>query len=1144
MTIEQHFNPFKGLYYYEETDEKKFFGRDDSKIELYRLVTLNVLTLLLGKSGIGKTSLLNAGLFPLLRKECFLPVRIWFDYSNFKTALIDQIMQCLQKELLQNRVNIYKKGGNEVASSFSKEETLWEYFHRVDHVTEDKKIIIPVLVFDQFEEFFTIGKRHPQRDLLIDELNDLIEDQIPLRVKERILSHVGVFPYLRSQIAVRVIFGLREDYLPQMNTLKRIIPSIHRVMFRVIHLNGIQAKEVMDRTMAFTNEEIKHDILRQFETVELGPGQMVTVDKLEVEPALLSLLCYEVYELGIESLSMRDKDAILSDFYDRVLSQLQHGIDLGQWIEEHLLTEGGYRTPFYLEHNFELREMVEAAIDKKLLRKLHIGEKDHVEIIHDVLAPVIKESRNRRVEKKKRLEIERELRGKKLIIGIISLACIIAIILAIISVIQKNRADEQYKNATSLRLAWESSLTLPIDNYRAIRLAEAAYKIGAPYPAPVVMQTLSAATFTTWERPFFIVSFNHEKGVKTAIFSPDSKRILTASWDGTAKLWNPDGNLLADFKGHRDVVNSAVFSPDGKHVLTASADKTAKLWDLKGNLLANFIGHSNWVTRAVFSPDGKLILTASADGTAKLWGLTGILLADYKGHKADVTSSVFSPNGEMVLTSSIDKTAKIWNLNGKLIADFKGHTDAINSAVFSPDSKWVLTTSADSTAKLWDIYGNLQTEFKGHQSNVFSGVFSPDGAQVLTASLDKTAKIWDLKGRLLSDFKGHLEAIYSAVFSPDGKRILTASYDKTAKLWDLYGELLADCKGHQSDVNRAVFSPDGKRILTASLDNTAKIWNLGGNLVTIFKGHRTKVRSMAFSPDSSRILTASDDNTAKLWNLRGEILSDFRGHTSFVNVAIFSPDGNNVLTASQDNSIKIWDLNGKLLSNFWGYISNIKSVVFSPDGCRILTAYTDGTIKLLDLKGNLLTDFKGYSGIIYSAGFSPGGDRILTAHDDQTLKLWDLKGNHLSDFKGYTGTIFDTVFSIDSGLVLTACQDNTVKIWNLTGKLIADFKGNNVVKNAVFSPDGKRVLTTHNDQGVKLWDLKGQLLADLSGYMNDITCMVFSPDGKKIAMASYEGMVIIFPTPEGIMDWLKSAPIPELTEEDKKKLDISDLIFE
>ncbi|MGE5342343.1 MAG: eIF2A-related protein [Candidatus Omnitrophota bacterium] len=1021
MSQEKRINPFKGLYSYEEEDKDIFFGRDNLSKELFNLVTLNGLTLVFGKSGIGKTSLLNAGLFPLLREANFLPVRLRLDYSSSGSDLLDQIKQELQKELKEKGIIERDKGGAELASPFGKEETLWEYFHRVDHVTGDGNPVTPVLVFDQFEELFTLGKEHPQRELLIDALSDLIEDQIPAAVKERILKREGVFHYLRSQVAVRVVFGLREDYLPHMNALKTRIPSIHRVMFRVIHLNGIQACEVMDKSGAFTHEGIKQDILRQFDPVDLEPGQTVVPEKLEVEPALLSLLCYQVFEQGVETLSVKDKDVMLSEFYDRVLSQLPRGNELALWIEDHLLTEGGFRTPFYLERSMELRKSVEAAIDQKLLRKLHIGEKEHVEIIHDVLAPVISERRNRRLEQKKRLEMEREWRRKRVITRIISVACVIAIALTIVAFIQKDRADEQYRNSLVLRLASESSLALITDNVKAIRLAEAAYKIGGPHPAPAVMRALSEAAYSTREHPFY----------------------------------------TADFKGHTDWISSAAFSPGGQRILTTSSDKTAKLWDLKGHLLTDFRGHKKTVMSAVFSPDGKQVLTASLDGTAKLWDLNGHLLADLKGHKGPVISAVFSPDGQQILTASQDRTAKLWDVNGKLLADLKGHTNIVINAAFSPDGRRILTSSWDQTAKLFDLNGHLLTNFKGHKSFLNHAVFSPDGEQILTASWDFTVKLWDLNGHLLTDLKGYENIIHNAVFSPDGKQILTTSAE-TAKLWDLKGHLLTDFKGHTGAVRDAVFSPDGKQILTASSDHNAKLWDLNGQLLTEFRGHRYAVTSAVFSPDGQRILTTSMDKTAKLWNLKVDLLTNLKGHRGKINSAVFSPNGKYILTASWDHTAKLWDV-----------------------------------------KGNLLTDFKGLKDRVNSAEFSPDGRLIITLSFNKTIYIWDLKGHRLKNIKWW--------WHIRDGVIRT-----------------------------VFSPNDKYILTASWDNTAKLWDLNGQLLADLKGHTDRVNSVAFSPDGKKVVTASSDGIAILWPTPKGIMDWLKTAPIPKLTQQEKEELGIAD----
>jgi WD40 repeat protein len=349
-------------------------------------------------------------------------------------------------------------------------------------------------------------------------------------------------------------------------------------------------------------------------------------------------------------------------------------------------------------------------------------------------------------------------------------------------------------------------------------------------------------------------------------FSPDGQRIVTASTDGTAGVWETRGERIAVLGNHTQGLATAIFSPDGKYILTASGDKTLRLWqEFAPQGAAVVSGHSHEVRSAVFSPDGQTILTASADKTARVWNLQGEEILKLQGHSMLVRSAVFSPTGKYILTASWDRTARLWDRSGTLLTEFTGHTDLVEYAVFSPDEQYVLTASTDHTAQLWDLKGKALVTFTGHKGWLESVAFSPDGKFVLTSSDDHTAKLWDLKGQLLVTFTGHVDHVPSAVFSPDGKTILTASADRTAILWDLQGKPIVTFRGHPEPLASVAFSPDGKYIATASEDKTTRLWNLQGQVITIFRGHTDQVRSVAFSPDGSRIITGSNDRTARIY---------------------------------------------------------------------------------------------------------------------------------------------------------------------------------------------------------------------------------------------------------------------------------------
>src|SRR5271166_1909826 len=319
----------------------------------------------------------------------------------------------------------------------------------------------------------------------------------------------------------------------------------------------------------------------------------------------------------------------------------------------------------------------------------------------------------------------------------------------------------------------------------------------------------------------------------TAAFSPDGKRVVTVSDDKTARVWDADtGKPLASLQGHTQSVRSAAFSPDGKRVVTVSDDKTARVWDANsGKPLAPLQGHTVQVLIAAFSPDGKRVVTASADKTARVWDAdSGKTLAPLQGHTDQVLTAAFSPDGKRVVTASYDKTARVWDADsGKPLACLQGHAAPVLTAAFSPDGKRVVTASFDKTARVWDAEsGTLLAPLRGHTNEVFSAAFSPDGERVVTASFDKTARVWDAgSGQTLASLQGHTATVYSAAFSPDGERVVTASDDNTARVWDAdSGNTLASLQGHKAPVYSAAFSPDGKRVVTASYDNTARVWPL------------------------------------------------------------------------------------------------------------------------------------------------------------------------------------------------------------------------------------------------------------------------------------------------------------------------------
>jgi WD40 repeat protein len=394
-----------------------------------------------------------------------------------------------------------------------------------------------------------------------------------------------------------------------------------------------------------------------------------------------------------------------------------------------------------------------------------------------------------------------------------------------------------------------------------------------------------------------------------AAVSPDGRRIVTASQENTARVWDAaSGQQIVVLRGHEARVQSPNFSADGSRIVTVSEDNTARVWHAEsGQQIVVLRGHEARVQSADFSADGSRIVTASQDNTARVWHAeSGQQIVVLRGHQDEVRSASFSPNGLRIVTASADKTARIWDgLTGREIAVLRGHEAHVQSAAFSPDGLRIVTASGDKSARTWDVGNTTKTAvLRGHEARVQSAAFSADGSRVVTASRDRTVRIWDAaSGREVAVLRGHQDTV--AALSPDGSRIVTILFDRsadetnisewarvyldprgnTARLWDVAsGKEIAALKPEYADrmmaqLNRnnvvasAAFSPDGSRIVTASGDKTARIWDAASaKEIAVLRGHDIAVYSAAFSPDGSRIVTASEDKTARIWDVQLETM--------------------------------------------------------------------------------------------------------------------------------------------------------------------------------------------------------------------------------------------------------------------------------
>ena len=1130
--------PYKLLSYYETSDAEIFFGREIISEQLVNKIISYKLVLINGKSGSGKTSLINAGIIPRLVKQSYFTM-VFRDYryptETIKTALskleninIDlrscqTLLDCIQTTILQTGRSI-------------------------------------VIFLDQFERFF-INLPEEQWRKFARELKDCLHE-------------------FNSQ-QMNVIISLRVDFYGQLGEFWDEIPELNTESYQqyLKPLNPSEALDAIEKPLERMPEKVGYD--SDFLTNCLVPSllQPTSEESYEqIEPVHLQIVCNQLFEEVKKRYSEQLKagkivtikqdlyedlggvEGILQGYVEVILNRLysRQQQDEVKTVLKQMVNSRGTRE---FKSVAEIAENLSLDSDRvqKILQQLDssrlietVSAEDNsfskYSITHEYLAKQISQwytlnelelkratelyercLENWKLHKSNRiprsqLEYLRKYKptllkwkpeGKQLfqesewlyyglntvVVG--GLLTLVAVTIAAL-IGQRNaalgeiRASRQTSEA--LLKTGEQQLDAVIEGLRATTILRQNQMLQLWKPPESYLQLLRGTLWKTIYQTQEQHRLWHEKALTSARFSPNGKLILTASSDRTAKVWNLDGTPLATLTGHEDRVNTASFSPDGTLIVTASLDNTAKIWNLDGTVKQELIGHEDAVIRASFSPDGKSIITASLDNTAKVWNLDGIVKQELTGHENRVNSAIFSPDGNLILTASSDRTAKIWNRDGKLLTTLQ-HQDVVWRARFSPDGNAIVTASGDNTAKVWNLEGKLLTTLP-HQDAVYNARFSSDGQKIVTASSDNTAKVWNLQGQLLTTLQ-HQNDVNSARFSPDGQTIVTASWDNTAKVWDLEGKLLATLP-HRNSVYSPRFSPDGTTIVTASEDHTARVWKLKNEPLATLR-HQDQIWSARFSNDGDKIVTASDDNTAKLWNLEGKHLATL-SHQDRVTRAKFHPNSQKIVTASYDNTAKVWNLQGELLTTL-EHQDEVVDVSFSSDGTLIVTASNDNTAKVWDLTGRLKTTLE-HQDQVKTARFSSYDTLIVTASHDRTAKVWNLEGKLLATLKADEWMV-TAIFSRDSDKVLTASWDKTAKIWDLDDALPIILEHQMAVTNAEFSPDGRRIVTTSFDSTVRIWNLDGTLRAILEGYQNLINSAEFSGNSDAVVTASDDGMVRI-----------------------------------
>ena len=1173
-TPEKVLNPYKGLRAFEESDAPQFFGRERSVERLITRIRQNEefsrFLAVVGASGSGKSSLVNAGLLPALRRGNLTGSGHWF-YATFTPgaaplyALEEALLRIatLQPPNLTQMLTQDKRGLVQAAERI---------------LPPDSKTEV-MLVIDQFEELFTLTESESARAHFLDLLYHAVADPASrMRVvmiiradfMDRPLRYVEfgelmqrrsemVLPLSSTEIQraivrpaeragvffeddlVSTILNEVEDQPGALPLLQFALTELfdHHIGARITLNDYLQgggvigalarrAEQVYGELPAETQELVRQIFLR---LVTLGEGAEDTrrrVSRAElvsmgIAPGTLDSILnlyarHRLLTIDIDPISHAPTVEVAHEALIRTWERLRGWLSTSRddlRLQRRLMSTAAEwissgREPSFLASGLKLAQFEAWARESGLNMSAEEVEYLRASVSQREVVPVEDEAR-----KARELRIASRAAGFQraaVLLGVVGLA---AAVLTLLAFGQAGRANELASEADRRAAAARAEVMIAAETLTPIppTLTKVALQI-RDGNSRLEQARLTSESITNLQD----ITGNAETAALLALRALELGYVPLAD----ITLMRSLERLYTEqiFVGHTDDVASLDLHPDNKRMVTGSTDKTLRLWDLaSGAELRRYEGHEGPINKVAFSPEGKYIASVSEDKTVRLWDTeSGALLHTMTGHDGIINSAIFSPDGRFIVTTCLDNTVRWWDVQSGVEVRRVDLPIATLGESFSPDGG-LLAVGADRVVYLFDgITGNLLREIKGVGGDVDSLAFTHDQKRLLLGTRDAFVYLYEVEsGNLLRRYEGHNSYVYSAKFSADEKLILTGSRDGTARLFDAEsGKLLRILTGHTDAIREVRFSPDQKSALTASWDGTVRRFNLQFyHLPRQFISHRDGVITANYSPDGHLLATGGADLTVRLWEVAtGTQLRVFEGHTGSIWYVTFSPDGHYLLSTSRDGTAKLWDVaDGTLIREFKGHEGVVYSAGFSPDGKTIVTAGLDTTARLWDVAtGVVLKLFSGHTRLLWTARFFPDGKHILTTSFDKTARVWDVAtGETTATFSQHTAAVLGGAISPDGAMVLTGGADRIGRLWDArTGEEIRMLSGHtDAIANVAFSREGGMAITYGQDGSARLWSIETGMEIRRFPLEAAINTDAFSPDNKLVVFGRYGGSAFI-----------------------------------
>jgi WD40 repeat protein len=1143
--------PFKGLSPFDESelDALFFFGREREREVVVANLMASRLTVLFGPSGVGKTSLLRAGVAHALRSVPDADVVV------FSAWPVDPL-----------------HGLRAAIADTARVEDAGEPLHELLAAASAAIGGDLYVILDQFEEYFLY--HDPDEDgALADELAEAIR---------------------RPGLRANFLLGIREDALAKLDAFKGRVPGLFSNSLRLDRLDRAAGEAAIVGPINAYNALVEPDdrfeiepalVTRLLDEVTAGRVDLGAAGQGRaaedgaagrIEAPYLQLVLERLWDaearggsgrLRLETLEeLHGASRIVHEHLDRAMAGLSpREQDAAAAMYNHLVTPSGSKIAHGvadLAGYAALDESEAAAVLRRLsaeriVRAGENGGSNRYEIYHDVLADAVVAWRTRyaaeRRLKEQRVEADRRQRRLvRILAGAFAALAVVAAI-AVYALVQRSEARHQTSLARFERTRAEHQKDIAAAKARealaqkhsAVRNAGIAKRQRARAQRQRLRAERLAREARSQERLATAAKLDAESAqaeaegrrrealrlaaeADRARADALSKTELARQQTKAARRANALATRRAKVLRARQLEAEAktILEEDPRRSLRLAlaalrADGTAGLKPDRAfeavlrqavattNLRAILPNGGGPVRTGTFSPDGSLVLVAGKGGarvfdSRNRFGVRRLLPA------TDLNAATFSPDGHLVAAAAADGTVPVWDATTGLPLFTLRHDAAVDTVAFSPDGRFLATGSADGIASLWTVAGGLHIASFSHPSGARRGVrsvsFSPDSQRLLTVGGDRFARVFDVTAKRQVFPLNNVVLVNSAKFSNDGKRIATAGADGLVRIWDARtGQFEFPLRGGGQTVDLAFSADDSQLAAAGGADTIARVWDLQDGAVTAtFTAHRSGIESVSFSPDAQLVLSTGRDGNAYAWKSNGGFIQEaFLGHRAPVTAGSFSRDGTRVVTASDDGSARVWTMPAEARAHqVADHGAPVNAVAFGAGGRVIASAGDDKTARLIRSEGT--TRILQHDGAVTEAAFSRDGKSLITGSADGNGRIWRVSDGTLLATLQHGAALAAARLSPNGRIALTAGRDGEARLWDAaTGTLLHGLRQTGPLRDARFSPDGKLVVTAGADGAAAIWRVSdGRRLASLVGHTDAILAAAFSPDGRFVATAS------------------------------------------